>query len=177
MSITLATLFMEHVRRWHGSQSTVSIRIAICDASGVHTTVQTPIFHRPKDECGGGSAWAAGLIDSLGEYFGDIQSVDAVGSADSDLYDSPLVRCARRADLLAGTYFFCGIGYYRPSQCGQRFLTLLGLYEALCQETVGDLSQVRRSKLATLEMTYAVSCCVPCACLKRRKTCNKFSDF
>ena len=35
----------------------------IVDGSGVHSTLPTPVFHTPKDECGGGSAWAAGILD------------------------------------------------------------------------------------------------------------------
>ena len=61
-------------------------RVALCrkrrDASGVqrrwslmtemaaetiatHTTYALPVWHVPKDECGGGSAWAAGFIHAL----------------------------------------------------------------------------------------------------------------
>lgn len=36
---------------------------AVADDSGVHTTLKTPVYHRPKDECGGGSAWACGILD------------------------------------------------------------------------------------------------------------------
>eukprot|EP01121_Diplochlamys_sp_Union-15-3_P005445 TRINITY_DN1577_c0_g1_i2.p1 TRINITY_DN1577_c0_g1~~TRINITY_DN1577_c0_g1_i2.p1 ORF type:complete len:538 (+),score=103.89 TRINITY_DN1577_c0_g1_i2:45-1658(+) len=36
----------------------------IADNEGVHSTIDTPVYHTPKDECGGGSAWAAGYIDT-----------------------------------------------------------------------------------------------------------------
>lgn len=36
---------------------------AIADEDGVHTSESTPVYHAPKDECGGGSAYAAGIID------------------------------------------------------------------------------------------------------------------
>lgn len=36
---------------------------AIADEAGVHTSEPTPVYHIPKDECGGGSAYAAGIID------------------------------------------------------------------------------------------------------------------
>lgn len=55
----------------------------IVDAKGPHTTQPTPTMHVPKDECGGGSAWAAGCIDA---YLGGEDDGAAV---------------ARRGDLLA----------------------------------------------------------------------------
>ena len=38
---------------------------AVADAAGVHTTLNIPVYHKPRDECGGGSAWATGIIDSF----------------------------------------------------------------------------------------------------------------
>ena len=55
----------------------------IVDSNGTHTTKDIPTIHLPKDECGGGSAWAAGCIDA---YLNNVQ-------------DNRLV--ARRGDLLA----------------------------------------------------------------------------
>ena len=37
---------------------------AIATSSGVHSSERTPVFHVPRDECGGGSAWAAGILDA-----------------------------------------------------------------------------------------------------------------
>lgn len=39
----------------------------LIDGDGFHSTESMPTIHMPKDECGGGSAWAAGLIDALGQ--------------------------------------------------------------------------------------------------------------
>ena len=49
------------------------------------STYDTPVWHRPKDECGGGSAWAAGFIHAF-----HFSSTPLVGSNQ-----------LRRADLLA----------------------------------------------------------------------------
>jgi Entner-Doudoroff aldolase len=51
------------------------------------STLGTPVFHSPKDECGGGSAWAAGCIDCVTRF--PKRSTD------------DLEFVARRADLLA----------------------------------------------------------------------------
>jgi hypothetical protein len=40
----------------------VIVLVFCCICSGVHTTTSTPVWHSPKDELGGGSAWSAGLI-------------------------------------------------------------------------------------------------------------------
>ena len=53
--------------------------------SASFSTYDTPVWHRPKDECGGGSAWAAGFIH--GVHF----------ASDTKL----LVQVMRHADLLA----------------------------------------------------------------------------
>ena len=45
-----------------GSQSRWS---AVATRSGLHSTAEIPTHHRPKDECGGGSAWSTGCIDGL----------------------------------------------------------------------------------------------------------------
>ena len=38
---------------------------ALADVAGVHTTLAIPVFHTPKDECGGGSAWATASSHSV----------------------------------------------------------------------------------------------------------------
>lgn len=75
------------VRDATGRQQRWSI---VCDRSGVHSSRNRPVFHRPLDECGGGSAWAAGFIDAL---------LSEQHGADSDA-DS-IDRAVARADLLA----------------------------------------------------------------------------
>jgi Entner-Doudoroff aldolase len=60
----------------------------IVDGNGAHSTRQTPTVHVPKDECGGGSAWAAGCIDA---YLEAAQQGVAVNGA----------MVARRGDLMA----------------------------------------------------------------------------
>eukprot|EP00912_Choanoflagellata_sp_UC4_P002405 UC4_evm3s1514 len=69
--------------------------------NGIYSTIDTPIFHVPRDECGGGSAWAAGIM----HYFHTF-----------GLEDVEISKALRHGDLLA----------------------------ALCQETVGDHSQVTK---------------------------------
>eukprot|EP00730_Choanoeca_flexa_P014038 TRINITY_DN5987_c0_g1_i3.p1 TRINITY_DN5987_c0_g1~~TRINITY_DN5987_c0_g1_i3.p1 ORF type:complete len:602 (+),score=128.65 TRINITY_DN5987_c0_g1_i3:2-1807(+) len=59
---------------------------ALVDSDGVHTTYETPVYHKPKDECGGGSAWAAGMLDCLYSGTNDVTAA------------------LRRADLLAGLH-------------------------------------------------------------------------
>eukprot|EP00051_Salpingoeca_urceolata_P033043 m.18593 g.18593 ORF g.18593 m.18593 type:complete len:709 (+) comp5752_c0_seq2:2506-4632(+) len=71
---------------------------AVASASGIHTTVDIPVYHRPKDECGGGSAWAAGIIDSLQTHWHK-EEVD--GDHFKDVNDPGSVKDLRRADLLA----------------------------------------------------------------------------
>ncbi|EGD74162.1 hypothetical protein PTSG_12407 [Salpingoeca rosetta] len=59
----------------------------IASDAGVHNTLVTPVYHRPKDECGGGSAWAAGMLDWFSLHGHD---------------NSPsLTAAARHADILA----------------------------------------------------------------------------
>jgi len=95
----------------------------IVDSQGVHSTETTPTFHEPKDECGGGSAWAAGMIDQLAH---DVPSgkFTLVGKR-VKLGTQPVV-AARHADLLA----------------------------ALCQEVVGDHSNVTRNMLVEAENQF-----------------------
>eukprot|EP00045_Choanoeca_perplexa_P017894 m.270959 g.270959 ORF g.270959 m.270959 type:complete len:632 (+) comp17669_c0_seq19:2242-4137(+) len=56
---------------------------ALLDKDGVHTTYEQPVYHVPKDECGGGSAWACGMLDCLFAK------------------DADMTQALRRADLLA----------------------------------------------------------------------------
>eukprot|EP00039_Didymoeca_costata_P031320 m.34176 g.34176 ORF g.34176 m.34176 type:complete len:611 (+) comp8684_c0_seq1:108-1940(+) len=86
----------------------------LVDESSAYSTLQTPIYHKPKDECGGGSAWAAGFLDWLYEF--------GTKSTPSNSMTGAL----RRADLLA----------------------------AMCQETIGDHSQVTRRDLSQVEKTH-----------------------
>ena len=102
---------------------------ALADVSGVHTTVRIPIFHRPKDECGGGSAWFTGLLDCF--YQRGWSEAAASSTPTADITGSTMVESLRRADLLA----------------------------AMCQETVGDHSQVTRSQLSHVEQTHQVRRC------------------
>jgi hypothetical protein len=87
----------------------------------VHTTYNTPVYHKPKDECGGGSAWAAGIIDRV--YQAGWANAVPTGDGTTDIFDGEMVQAIRRADLLA----------------------------AMCQESVGDHSQVVRAELAGVE--------------------------
>lgn len=70
----------------------------IVDASGTHSTFDRPVYHRPKDECGGGSAWAAGVMDALSRRG---VALDRSGSGPVKVVGLDLNRVARRADLLA----------------------------------------------------------------------------
>lgn len=97
---------------------------AIVDASGSYSTEETPTRHCPQDECGGGSAWAAGVIDRLA------RDLPATGV---ERNQHGLVRlggssseATRRADLLA----------------------------ALCQEVPGDHSTVTRAQLEDHEVRF-----------------------
>ena len=109
---------------------------AVAAANGVHTTARLPVLHKPKDECGGGSAWAAGFLDALwacgldASKKGCVVTREHAEHADDDwttvIYDSTLVQAARHADILA----------------------------ALCQETIGDHSHVSRAELQGLESKY-----------------------
>ena len=102
------------------------------DGKGVHTTFHTPVYHIPKDECGGGSAWSAGLIDRLTES--DVQwtrDVDEEGVASfwslaTGSRTASVEVALRRADLLA----------------------------ALCQEERGDMSTVDRKRLSSNEGAF-----------------------
>jgi sugar/nucleoside kinase (ribokinase family) len=47
---------------WGGAQRRWSMLV---NSAGVHTTYGMPVWHSPKDELGGGSAWAAGLIHQI----------------------------------------------------------------------------------------------------------------
>eukprot|EP00811_Abedinium_folium_P017614 NODE_2653_length_2172_cov_4.606357.p1 GENE.NODE_2653_length_2172_cov_4.606357~~NODE_2653_length_2172_cov_4.606357.p1 ORF type:complete len:628 (-),score=208.31 NODE_2653_length_2172_cov_4.606357:209-2092(-) len=67
----------------------------IIDAGGTYTTRLVPTTHTPKDECGGGSAWAAGVIDRLA---GEAKSWER-GSTTT--FGSTALAATRRGDLLA----------------------------------------------------------------------------
>lgn len=96
---------------------------AIADASGIHTTVNNPVYHRPRDECGGGSAWAAGFIDHIAQDVYRDDGSSAVVDNSVDVHESSLARTLRHADLSA----------------------------AMCQETIGDHSHVTRAELEAVE--------------------------
>ncbi|EDQ85916.1 uncharacterized protein MONBRDRAFT_28906 [Monosiga brevicollis MX1] len=104
---------------------------AIADARGVHTTLKQPVFHRPKDECGGASPafscfMPAVFLCSLDEF--ELRVHESSSEVmDQDIFASRMVEVARRGDLMA----------------------------ALCQETMGDHSQVTRAQLQDVEASYA----------------------
>eukprot|EP00048_Salpingoeca_helianthica_P015701 m.228137 g.228137 ORF g.228137 m.228137 type:complete len:640 (-) comp17410_c0_seq1:45-1964(-) len=95
----------------------------IATATGLHTTVNQPVLHRPRDECGGGSAWAAGILDAF--WNGLLEETSQATPADPTVlcHDSSVAAAARHADLLA----------------------------AMCQETIGDHSHVTRAQLSAVE--------------------------
>eukprot|EP00946_MAST-07B_sp_MAST-7B-sp1_P005192 g5192.t1 len=70
-------------------QGTVQTRWSVLSrgAGKTSSTAATPVIHVPKDECGGGSAWAAGCIDCVTRF--------------PDESASNLGFVARRADILA----------------------------------------------------------------------------
>ncbi|CAK0835578.1 unnamed protein product [Prorocentrum cordatum] len=105
----------------------------VVDSSGVHSTEGTPVVHRPKDECGGGSAWAAGLIDGLaGRLRG---AAPARASGGEVTLPAAVGELLRRADLLA----------------------------AMCQESVGDHSTVTRPQLLLAERRWSGAMADLCA--------------
>jgi 2-keto-3-deoxy-6-phosphogluconate aldolase/sugar/nucleoside kinase (ribokinase family) len=82
-------------RRPDGVQRRWSLMV---DASGAtFSTHDLPIWHAPRDECGGGSAWAAGMIHALHIGWGDEQASTGDGHG---LGLAPEL-AMRRADLLA----------------------------------------------------------------------------
>jgi sugar/nucleoside kinase (ribokinase family) len=62
----------------------------VCDAAGTHSTRNAPVLHRPLENIGGGSAFAAGLIDRL-----------AAGRARGEDGATLWIEAAHRGDLLA----------------------------------------------------------------------------
>jgi len=73
-----------------GKQSEVQTRFSVIAHDGVlFSTEKTPIYHIPKDECGGGSAWSAGYIASMME-------IKSKGEEKINW-----INVLRRADLLA----------------------------------------------------------------------------
>ena len=110
----------------------------LVDGAGVHTTETLPIFHIAKDECGGGSAWACGIMHALASA-SEKDGSDAAArfsSGSTGLYRiegiADVCAAMRRADLLA----------------------------ALCQEVVGDHSTVTLSQLEAAEQRWAGSVAV-----------------
>lgn len=85
------------VRSSEGVQRRWSL-LTMLDGRGGHTahsTAALPVWHVPKDECGGGSAWAAGFIHAMHVDPARGGSAEAVGVADATR------RALRRADLLS----------------------------------------------------------------------------
>ena len=67
-----------------GSPASRQTRWSVCaDAEGAVTTRATPVVHCPKDQLGGGSAWAAGLLDALFEAGAQIAAATAAVAAAS----------------------------------------------------------------------------------------------
>lgn len=96
------------------------------DAKGTHSTYQTSVYHLPKDECGGGSAWSSAVIDALNS--GAVKLVSTPNGLAAEFVGvsnlgGPSIDClasvCRRGDVLA----------------------------ALCQEEVGDHSTTTRAEL------------------------------
>ena len=110
----------------------------LIDGTGAHTTEALPIFHIAKDECGGGSAWACGIMHSLASASekdgADATARFSTGSNGLSCIEGIVDMCAamRRADLLA----------------------------ALCQEAVGDHSTVTMLQLEAAEKRWAGSVAV-----------------
>lgn len=73
---------------WGGGQRRWSVLV---NDSGVHSTNHAPVWHSPKDELGGGSAWAAGLIQQT------LGSNMSLKTGDN----TTIVAGLRSADLLA----------------------------------------------------------------------------
>lgn len=104
----------------------------IVDATGVHSTEDVATLHEPQEECGGGSAWHAGIIDGI--FTRGFEPPMAPGKALSLGGKELVLKAMRRADLLA----------------------------AMCQEVPGDHSTVKRHSLAQMEAKFAgISARVP----------------
>eukprot|EP01124_Arcella_intermedia_P028941 TRINITY_DN6006_c0_g1_i1.p1 TRINITY_DN6006_c0_g1~~TRINITY_DN6006_c0_g1_i1.p1 ORF type:complete len:601 (+),score=163.09 TRINITY_DN6006_c0_g1_i1:269-1804(+) len=72
-----------------GKDTEVQVRFSvITDNSQLYSTEEYPVHHIPKDECGGGSAWAAGYILGRNEFQSSSEQI-------------PWKAILRRADLLA----------------------------------------------------------------------------
>ena len=104
-----------------GLQTRWSAAIDGCDT---YTSKSSPVLHIPKDECGGGSAWSAGLIDKLTENQVRWWQKDKNKAWCVDR--TSLQSALRRADLSA----------------------------ALCQEERGDHSIVSRLDIERNESLY-----------------------
>ena len=102
----------------------------LIDAAGTHTTQSLPTFHIAKDECGGGSAWACGIMHALSLAPGSPASRFSDGGSGGPVQIEGVTDiCAamRHADLLA----------------------------ALCQEVAGDHSTVTLEELSAAEARWA----------------------
>ena len=121
----------------------------IADEQGVHTTDDIPVYHKPKDECGGGSAWAAGLLDRSVPWhatpyyksctlktrysiaipnlrkFSFFENAFETVAPSQDPYaivnNPAMITAARRCDLLAGMASHC-------TACSGTFRCSLGHY-------------------------------------------------
>jgi sugar/nucleoside kinase (ribokinase family) len=97
---------------------------AAIDGCNTYTSNSSPVLHVPKDECGGGSAWSAGLIDRLTETRVRWWKRDSDSAWCVD--EQSMVSALRRADLSA----------------------------ALCQEERGDHSVVSRLDIERNERLF-----------------------
>ncbi|CAE8708839.1 unnamed protein product [Polarella glacialis] len=98
------------------------------DGTGTHTTEATPTIHVPKDECGGGSAWAAGLIDALS------RCSEAASEALKPTRDGALVALGGHRATLA--------------------LRSGDILAALAQESVGDMSTATQADFDMVEQKF-----------------------
>jgi len=113
----------------------------IIDACGVNSTDAIPVLHTPKDECGGGSAWAAGVIDGLSEGLNEVGRRCFLRQDGFVVLDPRPMAAIRRADLLA----------------------------ALSQETIGDHSTVTRPQLLADELRFAGTAADLCRPMEGKK--------
>lgn len=101
----------------------------IVDGNGMHSTEHSPVFHVPKDECGGGSAWAAGVIHCLSQELAASERPALTRLRDVVSLGPCVTTAARRGDILA----------------------------ALAQETMGDHSIATRRDLDAAETQASAS--------------------
>eukprot|EP00929_Paragymnodinium_shiwhaense_P014388 TRINITY_DN122292_c0_g1_i1.p1 TRINITY_DN122292_c0_g1~~TRINITY_DN122292_c0_g1_i1.p1 ORF type:complete len:663 (-),score=98.28 TRINITY_DN122292_c0_g1_i1:146-2074(-) len=106
-----------------GAQQRWSVLV---DATGTYTTAHMPTEHTPKDECGGGSAWAAGVIHRLSQNMLTAKQAPPPRSGGFVAFGGSALSAIRRGDIMA----------------------------ALSQETVGDHSTATLSDLDAVEQQY-----------------------